>query len=100
MIISAVPETEYIHRVLGDLPFADAYTTYEELLEKQEPKLKKLLLDNIPDQETFRQSVYSLTGGRISLIKRYFTSVREKKAIPTGACLSAISHECIGTSLK
>ncbi len=87
MLFSAVPNQEYSYRVLGDLPFADAYTAFEVLVKKQEPKLKQLLLDNIPDQETFRQSVYSLTGGRISLIKRYFTSVREKKAIPTGACL-------------
>ena len=89
------------HRVLGDLLFADAYKFYQELVEREKPEIKKLLRQEIPDQESFRKKTYSLTGGRINYIKEFINGVYFLQAIPTGALLTCpIMQRCSGLLLS
>ncbi len=70
---------------LDDFGITEAYNFFKWLLGKETRQgIKDLASVQVPDQHSFAEKVFSVTGGRVGHIRRFVSDMRLGKALPTG----------------
>ena len=76
---------QFTLHLLDDFEMTEAYKFFKWLLGKETRQdIKDLASVEVPDQQSFAQKVFSVTGGRVSHIRNFVSDMGLCKALPTG----------------